>query len=81
MKSSQSYEPARAGITPKTHKKFKKIIIAKTFSFFLKEKLLSENEPQNPKNLKKMLENIFPQMSEQQFLKTLIFPRVQEVIN
>ena len=46
------------------HTKNKKKIIAKTFSFFLKEKLLSENEPQNPKNLKKMLENIFPQMPE-----------------
>ena len=31
------------------------IIAKKTFSFFLKEKVLSENEPQNPKNLKRML--------------------------
>ena len=38
---------------------------------FLKEKFSKENEPQKPKNIKKMLENLQPQMPE----LTMIFLR------
>ena len=42
---------------------------------FILEKFLYENEPKEPKNLKKMLRNLRPQMTELQFLKTLILRR------
>ena len=42
--------------------------------FFLQEKFLQENEPQKPRNLKKMLRKLKPQMPKLKFLKTLIFP-------
>ena len=42
--------------------------------FFIKN-FLKENDPQNPKTLRKCEKNLQPQMLELQFLKMLIFPR------
>ena len=45
------------------------------YTFFYIRKIFTRKWASKTQNLKKILENLQPQASELQFLKTLIFPR------